>query len=119
MSKHTIGEVDDFPEGRGKKVNVEGIEIAVFNLEGDLHGIQNTCPHRRYPLDRAGAPKLVSKQRGDEPGILGDIDRENCMIKCPWHQMEWDLETGENPIEGHISTFDIEVDNDGTVTVEI
>ncbi|HSC70141.1 MAG TPA: Rieske 2Fe-2S domain-containing protein [Candidatus Methylomirabilis sp.] len=34
--------------GQGKVVKADGIEIALFNVEGALHAIGNTCRHRGY-----------------------------------------------------------------------
>jgi nitrite reductase (NADH) small subunit len=124
MPSHEIGTVAEFPEGRGTKVEVQGIEIAVFNIDGDLYGITNTCPHKRYPLHRIGEPLRLSESREDvdeKPRkTRGLIDEENCTIACEWHMMEFSLENGENEAVGlTAATFDLEVDDDGMVTLEL
>ncbi len=115
-----IGTIDEFPEGRGTKVDVDGIEIAVFNLDGDLYGISNLCPHRRLPLHRAGEPKRRPADEVDEDvDTIGEVDPEEGCIRCPWHRLEFDLESGVNSqTDQQVGTFDVEVDGD-EVFVEI
>lgn len=133
MTTHEIGTVDDFPRGQGKKVDVNGIEIAVFNIDGDLYGIQNVCPHKRLPLHVIGRERYRSEElveAGDycvsddeklvDEDIRGGINEEAPSINCPWHFLEFDLETGRNEaMDVHVATYDVHVDSDGTVEVEI
>lgn len=129
MTTVPIGDVDDFPEGRGTRVTVDGLSVAVFNLDGELYGIQNTCPHKRLPLhlvghDRYFSETLVeegfydlpeSKKRVDQD-IRGGIDREKPSVNCPWHYLEWNLEDGTNDVTGtKIATYGVSVTDDGEV----
>lgn len=120
MTTHTIGKLGEFPEGRGTQVNVDGIEIAVFNVDGELFGIQNRCPHKRLPLHLAGHPRHGSATGRDcEPLSRGNVDPDGSTIECPWHHLEWDLETGYNPVKRvSIPTYDVDVIDD-EVRIEI
>jgi 3-phenylpropionate/trans-cinnamate dioxygenase ferredoxin subunit len=114
-----IGTIDEFPEGRGTKVSVDGIAVAVFNVDGDLYGVSDVCPHRRLPLHRAGWPKHPYSESDDDAETVGDIDGEDLCIRCPWHRMQFDLETGQNPAtDAQIATYDVEVE-DGDVFVDV
>lgn len=117
MPKHSIGTIDDFPEGEGRPVEVNGLRIAVFNTEGDLYAILDWCPHKKLPLHAAGQPKFVGEEYleeyGGEGATRGDVDVDELKINCPWHHLEWDLQTGHNPpTDRHIPTFDVEVIDD-------
>ena len=58
-----------------KLVQVNGLEIAVFNVGGQLYASGAVCPHEGGPL---------------EDGTLdGDV------VICPWHGFDFDLKTGE------------------------
>lgn len=138
MSKVKIGTIDEFPEGKGRRAEVDGIPVAVFNVSGELYAIQNTCIHKNLPLHPTGQPRFESEElrtdrrekretadcscdgvEGDSKRTRGKINEEKLTIHCPWHYLEWDLETGENPVQDRrIATFDVEVD-DQDVLVEL
>ena len=48
---HTVGRAEAVPTGRGAIVKLkDGSEVAVFNVGGKFHAIENFCPHKAYPL---------------------------------------------------------------------
>jgi nitrite reductase/ring-hydroxylating ferredoxin subunit len=55
-------------------VAVDGLEIAVFLVDGDPHAFANACPHEGNPLHEAE--------------ILGPT------LTCAYHGWKFDLETG-------------------------
>jgi len=119
MTQHNIGEIDDFPSGRGVDVDVGGLEITVFNLDGDLHAISSRCPHKGAPFSRCGEEKRPPEQFSGRERYRGHIDADSLMITCPWHSLRFDLETGDCPAtRDRIRTFAVEVDG-GDVFVEV
>lgn len=49
--KVTVGKVEAVPPGRGATVQLKnGTELALFNVGGEFHAIENFCPHKGYPL---------------------------------------------------------------------
>lgn len=49
--KITVGKVTDLPQGRGATVELNnGGELALFNVGGKFHAIENFCPHKGIPL---------------------------------------------------------------------
>ena len=71
----TVATVDEIPPGRGKTVDVNGIWIALFNVDGTFYAVDNTCPH-------AGGP-------------LGEGRLEGAAVTCPWHGWSFNVTTGE------------------------
>ncbi|MDY6765549.1 MAG: Rieske 2Fe-2S domain-containing protein, partial [Halobacteria archaeon] len=53
-----VAEVGDIEPGRGIGVDVNGIEVAVFNVDGDYYAISNRCAHQKAPLSKAGEEKI-------------------------------------------------------------
>lgn len=75
--------------GEAKVVTAGEREIALFNVEGKFHAIDNLCPHRGGPL-------------GD--GVLaGNI------VICPWHGWQFDVTTGASPVIKTVSVDKFEV----------
>lgn len=49
--KVTVGKAEAVPPGRGATVQLKnGTEVALFNIKGEFHAIENFCPHKGYPL---------------------------------------------------------------------
>lgn len=69
-----VASVDEILPGQAKMVEVNGTEIAVFNVEGTFHAIDNSCTHVGGPLC--------------EGEIVG---RE---VTCPWHGAMFDVTSG-------------------------
>ena len=45
-----IAEIADLKPGEGKTVTAGDRELALFNIAGKFHCIDNVCPHRGGPL---------------------------------------------------------------------
>src|SRR5437879_4000512 len=70
-----IAETKDVPPGTGKVVQADGNSIALFNVAGAFHAIDNTCPH--------------------EGGPLGEGELSGEVVTCPWHNTKFKVTTGE------------------------
>ncbi|QLG29920.1 Rieske 2Fe-2S domain-containing protein (plasmid) [Halorarum halophilum] len=123
-TEHEIGDdytkvasFTDIPRGSGIGVNVNGIEIAVFNADGELLAISNRCPHQNAPLYKAGDEKINAEHTWTD--TRGGVNEEEATVSCPWHLWEMDLETGKHEVSGKcIGTFDVEI-SDGDVYVQV
>lgn len=72
----TIGKAEAIPAGRGATIQLkDGAEVALFNVDGSLHAIENFCPHRGYPLA--------------DSRLYGNV------VECDVHGFEFDVTTGE------------------------
>jgi nitrite reductase (NADH) small subunit len=76
MARVRLGRAGDIPPGEGRVVDAAGKTLALFNVGGVYHAIDNTCPHRGGPL--------------------GEGDVEATVVICPWHGWRWDVTTGAN-----------------------
>ena len=65
----------DVAPGTGKVVQAEGHSIALFNVAGTFHALDNTCTHEGGPLG--------------EGQLTGEV------VACPWHDNEFNVTTGE------------------------
>jgi 3-phenylpropionate/trans-cinnamate dioxygenase ferredoxin subunit len=83
--------VEELPPGRRKLfTGLGGPGIGVFNVAGRYYAVRNVCPHKGAPLCRGRLrPHVISPAVGDFA-----FEREGEILKCPWHQWEFDLATG-------------------------
>ena len=66
---------DEVPPGSIREFQINGHTIALSNVNGQFHAIDNTCLHRGGPLGQ---------------GVL-----EGTTVTCPWHGWEYDVTTGK------------------------
>jgi len=71
---------DDLGPGQSQLVEIDNIQIAIFNIDGKLFAIENTCTHDGSPLLGSGLPP--------EHVIDGD------QIVCPRHGARFCIRTG-------------------------
>ena len=67
--------LSELPPGAYRCVEVDGVQVAVFNLDGELYAIEDVCTH--------------------DGGILtGGAVEGDCII-CPRHGAKFSIRTGE------------------------
>lgn len=69
-----VAETKDVPVGECRGILVEGRDVGLFNVGGDIFAMDNICPHR-------GAPLADGRLEGSE-------------IVCPWHGWTFDVKSG-------------------------
>jgi 3-phenylpropionate/trans-cinnamate dioxygenase ferredoxin subunit len=116
MARHVVGRVEDLPPGGRKIVRLEGREIGIFNLDGTFYALRNSCPHQaaRVCLGRIVGTALPSDVYEYRYG------REGQILRCPWHEWEYDITTGESVFDPNVrvKTYEVEIDN-GELVVNV
>jgi len=111
---HHVGSTAEFDEGDHLLVEVEGIEIAVYNTPNGYFAVSNYCVHQGGPLCEGPVTGSLSS---DEDGILC-YDEDTQVVRCPWHGWEFDIESGEHLSRPSYSQPTYEVDvHDGELYV--
>jgi 3-phenylpropionate/trans-cinnamate dioxygenase ferredoxin subunit len=111
--RHTIAKAAEIPPGQRKLVTVAGREMGVFNLAGTFYALRNICPHRQAPLCQGRLRPLVIS-----PGVYQvDSERDGEVLKCPWHQWEFDIKTGQALFDDslRVKTYDVRQEGDEVV----
>ncbi len=70
----SVADAASLPPGQGRTVQVNGLQIALWNLDGEYFCLDDTCPHRGGPLSA---------------GTL-----EGGAVCCPLHGWGFDVRTG-------------------------
>jgi 3-phenylpropionate/trans-cinnamate dioxygenase ferredoxin subunit len=89
--------LDELKPGQMRLVDVDELEIGVFNCAGTVYAIENRCSHDDGPL------------------VDGLLDQEMCVIECPRHGSLFDLKTGKPktlPAYVPVDTFPVIIDQD-------
>jgi len=118
---HTVCSTDALQPGDKFVTQIEGKEIAVFNIEGEYRAYLNWCPHQGGPCceGEVTGTRSASYDR-DSMEVSLEWTKEDQIMNCPWHGWEFDLTTSEclsrRPIE--LPSFPVEVE-DGDVRVTL
>ena len=97
--KITVGAVEAVPAGRGATVKLkDGTEVALFNVGGAFHAIENFCPHKGYPLA--------------DSRIYGNI------VECDLHGWRFDVRNGQcfTQTDCNIETYEVLIE-DGMIKI--
>ena len=87
--------VTDLPPGSCKVVDVEDVMIAVFNLAGKYHAIEDICTH--------------------DGGELASGNLDGCEVICPRHGARFCIKTGEAltpPAYESVDVFPVKIEED-------
>ena len=87
-----VATTDEIPSGTGKLVQINHLEIAVFNVAGRFYASGAVCPHEGGPLQD------------------GTLDGE--IVICPWHGFDFDLKSGGCLVDSDLSipTYPVKVE---------
>jgi len=91
MGLQRVAKVAEIPAGTIREFQVGGKAIALANVGGQFHAINNSCLHRGGPLGG---------------GVL-----EGQVVTCPWHGWQFDVISGkvmQNPAVG-VDCYALEV----------
>lgn len=83
----------DFPAGTRRVVDVDDVDVIVFNVDGTYYAIEDVCTHDYASLDD------------------GELEGEE--IICPRHQARFNVRTGEAltaPAYEPVPTFPVRVE---------
>ena len=69
-----VATIEEMTDQSAKCVEVEGQKIALFDVDGELYALSDTCTHRGGPLSEG--------------------ERDGTEVVCPWHGARFDVKTG-------------------------
>ena len=90
-----VGEVKDLGSGTGKTIEVEGVSLALFNVDGTYFAMANACTH--------------------VGGALGEGALNGKEVTCPLHGAKFDVTCGKalgGPARGDAKSFSVSVVGD-------
>ncbi|QDU72083.1 Rieske (2Fe-2S) protein [Mucisphaera calidilacus] len=96
-----VGPAADVPESCQQACSASEHSVVVFRIDGQLHAIENLCPHAGLPLE--------------------DGEREGMVLTCPYHGFAFNLRTGANvddPHDAPVRTLPAR-ENNGQIEVDL
>jgi nitrite reductase/ring-hydroxylating ferredoxin subunit len=100
-TKLALCSTDDVAVGTARKVEADGLVLAVFNVDGEFYVLDDACTHG--------------------PGSLSEGYIDGDVIECNFHNGQFDIRTGavvSPPCMIPVKTYPVTVE-DGKVVVEI
>lgn len=95
MPEHRVAKKSEIAPGAAKTVSVDGVDILLCNVQGEIYAIEDVCTHDGAPLDQ---------------GTL-----EGPCVTCARHGAQFDVTTGEAitlPAVMPVMTFPVRVEDD-------
>ncbi len=87
-----VAPLDELPPGASKTIDVDGVPIAVFNVDGNCYAIEDRCTH--------------------DGGVLTGGQVEGDVVICPRHGARFCMRTGKAmspPAYEDVSTFEVRI----------
>ena len=94
----TVAKLEQIPNGKAISVQAANRRVAVFNIDGKLHAIEDTCTH-------AGAPLSEGRLQGTT-------------VTCPWHGATFDVTTGAvlgSPAFENVASYKVSVEGENVL----
>jgi 3-phenylpropionate/trans-cinnamate dioxygenase ferredoxin component len=101
VAKRSVAKKSGIAPGTTHRVVVDGQEILLCNVDGEIYAIEDVCTHDGGPLDQ------------------GEL--EGCRVVCPRHGANFDVRTGEAltlPAVVPLGTFSVTIEGDD-ISVEV
>jgi len=95
MAFQSIGNISDFPDGRGVEVRLGPRRIVIFRLGSRLYALKNLCPHEGDRLHRLPP-------------------RDGAAV-CVGHGWRFDLETGKcirGDSDARVAVYPVKLEDD-------
>lgn len=94
-------QLDDLWEGDMIGVELDGRQILLINVDGEVYAYRNRCPHQAWALDQ------------------GEL--EDGVLTCSRHLWEFDARTGRgvNPDNCALARYPCRVTDEGAVLVDL
>jgi nitrite reductase (NADH) small subunit len=89
-----VASVGEIPDRRGKLVNVDDEDIALFRVNNRVYALNNVCAHQHFS----------ALHEGTLTGLC---------VSCPMHGWTYSLETGiAETGNGRVKTYPVKIEGD-------
>jgi 3-phenylpropionate/trans-cinnamate dioxygenase ferredoxin subunit len=112
--RHVLCKHGEIEPGEMRGVKAGRRSLALVRLEdGSYRAIIDTCPHEGATLSKGKLEKMwVSEEVGRY-----ESSEEQAVVVCPWHNFEYDVDTGQAyaPKNLRVKAYEVEVEGEDVV----
>lgn len=115
-----VGRGEDVPDRGRKVVDIDGREIGVFRVDGELYAYGNYCVHAGGPVCQGMLVNRIAEVLDENRESRGEAYSDDLHIVCPWHGYEYDVRTGRHPAAPEVRLHSYRVyEEGGDIVVEL
>jgi nitrite reductase (NADH) small subunit len=111
MNRHDVCPLESIPDGTMKQVRVAGRNLVLVRNGERIFALRDRCPHQGARL--SDGIVTCTRASGDVGQFLPERDGQ--IIRCPWHNWEFDAEDGmclHNPDSVRVATYRVQIENE-------
>ena len=102
--EHVVAQASDLKPGEHKIVQIRSLEIGIYNVGGSFYALHSMCPHQFGPA--CLGPVTGQSVCDESTGWRFQWRRNNEILVCPWHGMQFDDSDRSEPSEQERATAD-------------
>ena len=117
----SIGRYEALRERERLVVDIDGVEVGVFFVGEAVRAWLNRCPHMGGPACQGKMmPRTLEATAPDGRSLGLAFSQTDRHIVCPWHGYEFDVLTGQHPVNAAMRLTPVPVRvADGEVLVTV
>jgi nitrite reductase (NADH) small subunit len=115
--RHELFALDELGLGQMRRVTVGELPLVVIrHPDGSVRAFRDHCPHYGARLSYG---RVQPKTVGDVSGFR-EFSKTEFVVRCPWHNYEYDLDTGVCPADARkrLRAYNV-FSEDGKVLLEL
>ncbi|TVX99392.1 Rieske (2Fe-2S) protein [Paenibacillus cremeus] len=97
-TRYLAARVEEFEKKDRMIVELKGIEIGLFLVNGNYYAWRNICPHAAAPICEG----VVCGTRLPSQVYQYEYGRDKEILRCPWHGWEFGLTDGKHLVESGV-----------------
>ncbi len=110
--EHVVAHASDLKPGEHKVVQINSIELGLYNVGGSFYAVHSMCPHQFGPACRG--PVTAMSICDESTDWEFQWTRAGEVLVCPWHGMQFDILNGQSLSDKNLRlrTFPVRVVDD-------
>lgn len=94
--EYHVCNLSDLEERKPYVVEIDGQEIGVILVKGEVLAFKNHCPHAGGPLCLGEVYPGIKVELGEDQRMIREyVSEDDLRIVCPWHGLEFNIYTRE------------------------